>query len=164
MTMSSMIRVAAAAACGLALAGCSLSLPSFDMFKSGPSTEVLRIESEPPGADARTSQGQTCRTPCELTLAADGEFAVTVELAGYQPQTLPVHVNGKSDARLQPNPLYVELQPAAPVKPAKPAPAAPKRKSTAAAAAPAPRQTQAAAPASQAYPSSGGYPWPPAPQ
>jgi len=162
--MSSMIRVTAALGCGLALAACSLSLPSFDVFKSGPATEVLRIESEPPGADARTSQGQTCRTPCELTLASDGEFAVTVELAGYQPQTLPVKVNGKGDAKLQPNPLYVELQPAAPVKPAKPAPAAAKRKSTAGAAPPATRQTQAAAPPSQTYPSSGGYPWPPAPQ
>jgi hypothetical protein len=162
--MSSMIRVTAALGCGLALAACSLSMPSFDMFKSGPSTEVLRIESEPPGADARTSQGQTCRTPCELTLAADGEVAVTVQLAGYQPQTLPVRADGKGDNRLQPNPLYVELQPAAPVKPAKPAPAAPKRKTTAAAAPPATRQTQASAPPGQTYPSSGGYPWPPAPQ
>jgi hypothetical protein len=166
--MNSMIRVTAALGCGLALAACSLSMPSFDMFKSGPSTEVLRIESEPPGADARTSQGQTCRTPCELTLAADGEVAVTVQLAGYQPQTLPVRADGKGDNRLQPNPLYVELQPAAPVKPAKPAPAAPKRKTTAAAAPPATppatRQTQASAPPGQTYPSSGGYPWPPAPQ
>ena len=31
-----------------------MSMPSFDFFKSGPATEVLRIESEPPGADART--------------------------------------------------------------------------------------------------------------
>lgn len=161
MSMSSMIRVTAALACGLALAACSLSMPSFDMFKSGPSTEVLRIESEPPGADARTSQGQSCRTPCELTLATDGEFAVTVQLTGYQPQTLPVRNDGKGDAKLQPNPLYVELQPAAPVKP--PKPAAPKRKPAAAQAAP-PRQTQAAAPPAQTYSPGGAYPWPSAPQ
>jgi hypothetical protein len=140
-------------------------MPSFDMFKSGPATEVLRIESEPPGADARTTQGQTCRTPCELTLTTDNELAVTVQMAGYQPQTLPVHADGKGDSKLQPNPLYVELQPSAPVKPIKPAPApAPKKPKTTAAAAP--HQTQAAAPPSQtgAYPSGGGYPWPPAPQ
>jgi len=89
---------------------------------------------------------------------------VTVQLAGYQPQTLPVRVDGKGDNKLQPNPLYVELQPAAPVKPVKPAPAAPKRKSTTAAAAAPPPQTQASAPPSQSYPSSGGYPWPPARQ
>jgi hypothetical protein len=163
MTMSSMSRIIAAVACGLALAACSMSMPSFDFFKSGPSTEVLRIESEPPGADARTSQGQTCRTPCELTVPTDSELAVTVQMTGYQPQTLPVRADGQS--RLQPNPVYVELQPAAPVRPTRPAPVA--KKKTSAAAPPAPRaQTQAAAPASNgAYPaSSQGYPWPPAPQ
>jgi hypothetical protein len=157
----------AALGCGLALAACSMSMPSFDFFKSGPSTEVLRIESEPPGADARTSQGQTCRTPCELTVTSEGDLAVTVQMTGYQQQTLPVRTD-KGDGRLQPNPVYVELQPAAPVKPAKPPPA-PKKKNSAAAAPPAPRaQTQAAAPARTggAFPTSsqGGYPWPAPPQ
>jgi PEGA domain len=164
MTMSSMSRIIAAVACGLALAACSMSMPSFDFFKSSPTTEVLRIESEPPGADARTSQGQTCRTPCELTVPTDGDLAVTVQMTGYQPQTMPIHADGQS--RLQPNPVYVELQPAAPVRPARPAPVA-KKKTSAAAPPPAPRaQTQAAAPSSNgAYPaSSQGYPWPPAPQ
>jgi hypothetical protein len=163
MTMSSTSRIIAAVACGFALAGCSMSMPSFDFFKSTPATEVLRIESEPPGADARTSQGQTCRTPCELSVPTDSELAVTVQMSGYQPQTLPVHADGKGgDMRLQPNPVYVELQPAAPVKPAKPGPA-PKKK-TSAAAPPAPRaQTQAAAPSNGAY-SGQGYPWPPAQQ
>jgi hypothetical protein len=161
-------RVIAAVGCGFALAACSMSMPSFDFLKSGPSTEVLRIESEPPGADARTSQGQTCRTPCELTVPTDNELAVTVQMTGFQPQTLPVHVDpkGGGETRLQPNPVYVELQPAAPVKPAKQAPVAKKKTSTAAP--PAPRaQTQAAAPSSGngAYPAaSQGYPWPPAPR
>jgi hypothetical protein len=154
-TMRSGCRVIAAVGCGLALAACSMSMPSFDFFKSTPSTEVLRIESEPPGADARTSQGQTCRTPCELTVPTDNELAVTVQMSGYQPQTMPVRADGKG---LQPNPVYVELQPAAPVKPVRPAPA-PKKK-TSAASPPPPRQTQAAAPPAAAQ----GYPWPPAPQ
>src|ERR1700692_835710 len=125
MTMSSMSRIIAAVACGPPLAACSMPLPSFDFFKSGPSTEVLRIESEPPGADARTSQGQTCRTPCELTVPTDAELAVTVQMTGYQPQTMPVRVDGRGGAsRLQPHPVYVELQPAAPVRPVKPAPVA----------------------------------------
>jgi hypothetical protein len=164
-TIEGICRSGAVVGCGLALAACSFSMPSFDFFKSTPSTEVLRIESEPPGADARTNQGQTCRTPCELTVPTDSELAVTVQMSGFQPQTLPVHAGGNGgDTRLQPNPLYVELQPAAPVKPARPAPAA-KKKTTAA---PAPRaQTQASAPPPSrgAYPSaSQGYPWPPAPQ
>jgi len=160
MTRSSAYRVIAAVGCGFALAACSMSMPSFDFFKSTPSTEVLRIESEPPGADARTSQGQTCRTPCELTVPTDSELAVTVQMTGFQPQTMPVRADGKG---LQPNPVYVELQPAAPVKPVRPAPP-PKRKTSSAAP---PRQTQAAAPSQNngAYPATTqGYPWPPAPQ
>ena len=159
MTRSSACRVIAAMGCGFALAACSMSMPSFDFFKSTPSTEVLRIESEPPGADARTSQGQTCRTPCELTVPTDSELAVTVQMTGFQPQTMPVRADGKG---LQPNPVYVELQPAAPVKPVRPAPP-PKRKTSSAAP---PRQT-AAAPSQNnaAYPATTqGYPWPPAPQ
>ena len=165
MIMSNVSRVIAAVACGLALAACSMSMPSFDFLKSGPSTEVLRIESEPPGADARTSQGQTCRTPCELTVPSDNELAVTVQMAGFQPQTLPVRAGGSGgDSKLQPNPLYVELQPAAPARPARPAPA-PKKKTTAVPGVPR-AQTQAAAPPSSngGYPgASQGYPWP-APQ
>jgi hypothetical protein len=69
-----MRRVIAVTACGFALAACTMSMPSLDYFKSAPPTETLRIESEPPGADARTSQGQNCRTPCELTVPAGGEL------------------------------------------------------------------------------------------
>jgi hypothetical protein len=173
MTMSSMSRVIAAVACGLAVADCSMSLPGMDFFKSTPPTDVLRIESEPPGADARTSQGQTCRTPCELTVSTEGELAVTVQMTGYQPQTLPVSAGVKGgEGHVQPNPLYVELQPVAP--PPKPAKPAPKKKTTAnppaAARAPAapPAQTQASAPPPRntvsPFPSMGGNPWPPAPQ
>jgi hypothetical protein len=163
---STACRVVAAVGCGFALAACSMSMPSFDFSKSDPTTEVLRIESKPPGADARTSQGQTCRTPCELTVPSDNELAVTVQMTGFQAQTLPVRADGKGG--LQPNPVYVELLPAAPPpKPAKPAPVA-KKKPAAAAAPPAPRApTQAAAPppSTSAYPMlSQGYPWPPAPQ
>jgi hypothetical protein len=161
--MSSISRVIAIGACGVALAACSMSMPSLDMFKSGGPTEILRIESEPPGADARTSQGQTCRTPCELTIATDAgaaDLAVTVQMTGFQPQTLPIRMDGGSGAKLQPNPLYVELQPAAPPpKATKPAPA-PKKKTNASAyaappQAPAPSQTSAFPPATGQ-----GYPWP----
>src|SRR5262249_52992918 len=85
-----MTRVIAVTACGLAVAACSTSMPSMDFFKSTPPTEVLRVESEPPGADARSSQGQSCRTPCELTVQAGSEMTVSFALAGYQPQTVQV--------------------------------------------------------------------------
>src|SRR3954453_6778897 len=85
-----MSRVIAVMACGLTLAACSMSMPSLDLFKSTPPTETLRVESEPPGADARTVQGQACRTPCELVVPAGTETAISFALTGYQPQSVPV--------------------------------------------------------------------------
>ena len=134
------------------------------MFKGSPATEVLRVESEPPGADARTTQGQSCRTPCELTVPSGGEFGVAFALNGYQPQTVQVRTEGASGsaysengpvARLQPNPVYAELQPAAP--PAKKK--APARK-TAKKATPAPAEAQVPATASTPGSSAASYPWP----
>jgi PEGA domain-containing protein len=168
-----MSRVLAVVACGVTLAACSASLPSLDIFKSTPSTEQLRIESEPPGADARTSQGQSCRTPCELTVPSNADFTVTVALNGYQPQTIPVipetppaDRGGDTAAptpHLQPNPVYVELQATTPAR-KRPAPAAKKKTSETPrqqAATPAP--TQAVAPRGRAPDPTADYPWP-APQ
>src|SRR5215510_12542981 len=141
MVGSTMSRVLAVAACGLALAACSMSMPSF--LNSGTATEVLRVESEPPGADARTSQGQSCRTPCELTVQSGGEMTVSYALNGYQPLTLQVRPEsspqsfGDGGVRLQPNPVYAELQP---VRPPAKKKAAPKRKQTAQKTTPAPAQ------------------------
>src|SRR5215475_2354883 len=163
-----MTRVVAVAACGFALAACSMSMPSMDIFKGTPPTEVLRVESEPPGADARTTQGQSCRTPCELTVPSGGEFQVSFSLNGYQPQSVQVRTEGPpgsaysdtgSSARLQPNPVYAELQPVKPPPGKKKSP--PKAKTAAKKADPVP------ASASGAFPSTTGstagasaYPWP----
>jgi PEGA domain-containing protein len=170
---SIMSRVIAVVACGLALAACSTSLPSLSFLKSSPPTEALRIESEPPGAEAKTSLGQSCRTPCELVVQAADEFSLTLALNGYQPQTVSVRKDAAESSRLAPNPVYVELQPA-PATPAKKR-AAPKKK-PAVAAQPAPAQsvsaqpTQAPAPATaapvapapavEAAASATNYPWP----
>src|SRR5689334_18400862 len=126
---STMNRAIAVMACGFALAACSMSMPGLDLFKSGPATEVLRVESEPPGADARTSEGQSCRTPCELTVPSGGEMSVSYALNGYQPMTLQVRPEAPPQSygeggsvRLQPNPVYAELQPVRPPAKKKPAP------------------------------------------
>ena len=175
-----MSRVIAVVACGLTLAACSASLSSWNFLKSAPQSEALRIESEPPGADARTSSGQSCRTPCELTIPPGSEFSVTLALNGYQPQTVSVRPEAPPEsqrdadgfggvARLAPNPIYVELQPGLAVpaakKPAK------KKKPVAAAHAPAPSPTATASVPSAAPPpmpaaapesaaSATNYPWP----
>jgi hypothetical protein len=171
-----MTRVIAIAACGLLLAACSMSMPSMDFFRSGPATEVLRIESEPPGADARTAEGQSCRTPCELTVPATGEVAISFALQGYNPQTINVRAEAPaaasyaeaSPARLQPNPVYAELTPSGPSRQKKKS-APPKKNVAAKRASPGPDSAPApsAAPPSSAqdpasaYPSN--YPWPPPP-
>ena len=89
------------------------------------------------------------------------EFTVSFSLPGYQPQTVPVRVVAAADgsdaegARLVPNPVFVELQPASPAPNKKPAPAKKKPKAAprAAPTAMAPETAPAPAPAS---------PWPPA--
>ncbi|MEX2036908.1 MAG: hypothetical protein WEA28_17130 [Xanthobacteraceae bacterium] len=163
-----MNRVVAIAACGLSLASCS-SLPGwmqFDTPKPAPAATTMQFESEPAGAEAKTSAGQTCRTPCSVAVTAS-EFTVTFTLPGFQPQTVPVRVVAAAEPqtsaygepaapRLVPNPVFVQLQPAAPPPSArrKPAPAQSKPKP---AARPAPT---AMAPAPAPAPAS---PWPPPP-
>jgi hypothetical protein len=142
-----MIRIIAVVACGVSLAACSVSLPdSFSLpdmnfFKSSPAQQALRIESEPPGAEAKTSSGQSCRTPCELSVAAADDISLTLALNGYQPQTIAVRKDAADSSRLAPNPVHVELQPTTPPKKV-----ATKRK-PAVAAKPAPAQAASAQPA-----------------
>src|SRR5881227_134959 len=81
--------------------------------------ESLAIESEPPAAEAKTSLGQSCRTPCQLRVQPGSEFSVTLTLSGYQPQTVLVRpeTDGASAApRLAPNPVHVDLKVVAPPK------------------------------------------------
>lgn len=155
-----MIRVIAVVACGLALAACSSGMPSWSpswsssmdfLPKFDPKPVAMQFESEPAGAEAKTSTGQTCRTPCTLSVAPNKEFSVTFALAGYQPQTIPVKVGKPEGAYddsigLTPNPVYAELEAAKP---------APKR----APAKPAPKPATAAAPKPAAAPAASS-PWP----
>src|SRR5262249_28752396 len=59
--------------CGLMLVACSTTMPSLDFMKSAPQAESPAIESEPPGAEAKTSLGQSCRTPCQLSVQPGSE-------------------------------------------------------------------------------------------
>jgi hypothetical protein len=106
-----MRRVVALVACGFTLAACSASIPGLDFLKSSTPTAALRFESVPPGAEVKVA-GQTCRTPCELTLPVADTMA-TFALKGYQRQTVAVHPEGGgvfSTATFAPNPVLAELQ------------------------------------------------------
>jgi hypothetical protein len=137
-----MRRVIAIAVAGASLAGCSSF--SLDSFKSAPSPVQVQLESTPPGADAVTSVGPGCKTPCTVSVAApDSGFSVTFNLPKYEPATVPVTVvrnpgdlTTPASTVVDPNPVVAELQPVAPPPRArKPRPKRPKPVATAPAAA-----------------------------
>jgi PEGA domain len=170
-----MSRVVAVVACGFTLAACSASMPSLEFLKSSSETETVRVESQPPGAEAKAASGQSCRTPCELNVAGGGETTITLALNGYQPQTVSLQAETSGalgsitgSTRLAPNPVQVELQPApapsakkAAAKKKKPVTAARPAASSVASAAPpaAPAAPAPEAPA-EAAASATNFPWP----
>jgi hypothetical protein len=124
-----MRRVIAIAAAGVSLAGCS-SFSMGDYFKSSPPappTVQVQFDSTPQGADARTSVGPGCKTPCTIPVPVpDGGFSVTYSMAGFQPVTVPVQATKipgdfttPATVTIDPNPVFAELRPAGP--PPKPA-------------------------------------------
>jgi hypothetical protein len=124
-----MMRIVAIAACGVGLAACSGVTGSISQFEVSTSNTptMMKFESEPVGAEVRTSLGQLCRSPCSFAVAAE-DFTVTFSMAGYQSQTVPVSMTVPDGAsagapRLWPNPVFVELQ-----VPPPPPPPPPKRK------------------------------------
>jgi hypothetical protein len=134
------VRVILIVSGALALAGCESAPDSMkvnnDAFKSQANLDSVRFESEPPGAEAKTSNGQSCRTPCALALPVNAPLTVTFTLNGYQPETERLEpitetvgftiADASSPTQLRPNPVYTELTPAPPSKPVKKIP--PKKK------------------------------------
>ena len=156
-----MRRVIAMAVAGAALAGCSSF--SLDSLKPTPPPVQVQLESMPPGADAVTSLGPACKTPCSVSLPApDSGFSVTFNLPRFQPATVPVQVirnpgdfTNPPTTMTEPNPVFAELRPAGP--PPKPArkPMRPKKPKP-------PKAAAAPAPAGSPFPNPSAPP-PPAP-
>lgn len=114
-------------------------------------TEQIQVFSEPPGAEARTSMGFVCVTPCTIQVGRKDEFTVTISKPGYQPAQVPVatKVNPGGGAAFAgnvligglvgmaadastgagldhyPNPISVDLVPVKPPRPASPKSAPP---------------------------------------
>ena len=116
-----MRRVIAIALAGASLGGCS-SFSVGDYFKSTPPTIPVQLESQPPGADAKTSIGPGCKTPCSVQVSPpDTGFSVTFTLPRFQPATVQVSLirnpgdfTTPATTVTDPNPVFAELQPAAP--------------------------------------------------
>jgi hypothetical protein len=157
-----MRRVISIAVAGASLAGCS-SFPSvsMDYFKSTPPTIQVQLDSQPQGADAKTSLGPGCKTPCSVAITPpEAGFSVTYTLNKFEPATVPVQVfrspgdlTTPSTTTFDPNPVVAELQPAGP-------PPKPPRKHIVAPKKPKPPQGTAAAPAP---PAGSAFPDPNAP-
>jgi len=137
-------------------------LPSIDFFKSSPSTESLRVESEPAGAEAKTAAGQSCKTPCELKIQPGTDQSITLALNGYEPHTVALRQEGGDSGKLAPNPVFVELKSVAPVaaKKKKTVAKKPKPKPTTTAAVATPTTTAAAAPSASTQPTAAPEPAP----
>jgi hypothetical protein len=144
-----MHRVIALAVAGATLAGCSSF--SLDAFKPTPPTVQVQLDSVPPGADAKTSLGPGCKTPCSVAVTApDGGFSVSYTLDKFQPATVPVQVihhpgdfSTPASTTFDPSPVVAELQPAGPPpKAARKKVLKPKK----------PKPSQAQAPADSAFP------------
>src|ERR1700716_2875058 len=109
----------------IAVAGASLGGRSsvfFGAFKPTPPTVQVQLESVPQGADARTSLGPGCKTPCSVDVSApDSGFSVTDTLNKFQPATLPGQAirppgdfSSPQSTTFDPNPVVAELQPPGP--------------------------------------------------
>ena len=133
-----MRRIIAIAVAGVGLAGCS-SL-SLDSFKPAPPLAKVALESAPPGADATTSLGPACKTPCSVDVPAPhAGFSVTFTSPKFQPVTVPVQVirnpgdfASPPTTITDPSPVFAELRPVAPPPKAR-KPMRPKKPRTAAA-------------------------------
>ena len=113
-----MHRVIVVAVAAASLAGCS---SVSDVFKSTPPTLQVQLESNPPGAEARTSIGPSCTTPCSVSFPApEAAFSVSYTLDKHQPADVSVNITKNSGTvTTDPNPVFAELQPAVPPKRAK---------------------------------------------
>ena len=118
-----MRRVIVIAAAGVSLAGCSsFSWDSLKPTPPPPPTVQVQLDSTPEGADARTSVGPGCKTPCTAAVPIpDGGFTVTFSMNGFQPATVPAQVTKfpgdfttPASVNVDPNPVTAELRPAGP--------------------------------------------------
>jgi hypothetical protein len=115
-TAARCVVVAIVAAGGVGLAGCGGTL------FPGAGTLDVSLQSTPPGADAVTSLGPGCRTPCTVAVPSPTEdFSVSFALTGFQPMTVPVRITRSVGGRfapsftsLDPNPVVARLEPVAP--------------------------------------------------
>ena len=85
---------------------------------------TIHLNSDPQGADATTSLGSSCRTPCSIELSVDRPFTVTFTHRGFAPSIVPVDIEPAqrgASAKFAPDPVFAAFEPAhrAKTKPAR---------------------------------------------
>jgi hypothetical protein len=99
-----------------------------DSLKPAPKMVSIQVDSVPQGADATSSLGPTCKTPCTLSVPDNAEsFSVAFALPNYQPLTVPVTVTRRPGESIisqpttvfDPDPVIGELQAEPPKRPAR---------------------------------------------
>jgi hypothetical protein len=90
-------RVGLSVAVALALAGCESVMRG--------ASDRLQVTSSPPGAEVKTSTGETCLTPCGLQLGQAADYSVTVSKRGFKTERFSVGENCSRtvDVVLRPN-------------------------------------------------------------
>ena len=79
--------------------------------------------------------GQSCKTPCSISVPApEDDFTVSFNLNNFQPMTIPVRITRTAGSALtppftsiNPNPVIAQLQPIAPPPPRPTRPKKPKK-------------------------------------
>ena len=93
---SNMRRVIAIAAAGISLAGCSSFSTALELLQVGRRRQCrCSSNSTPPGADARTSLGPGCKTPCSVSVTppeGSTSFLVTYTMPGNSRRRVPVQI------------------------------------------------------------------------
>jgi hypothetical protein len=120
------VAAAAAVVMGFVLTGCA-SMPStpgwmtpswMSSKSTAPAMQSMRFESDPPGAEVHTAQGQACKTPCELMVPSEIQ-SVSIAKKGFVSQTIQVGVGDppkhsfweSPPPTLVPSPVQVVLMP-----------------------------------------------------
>jgi hypothetical protein len=102
----------------------SRTLPLPSPVAAGPVSlnGTIDLDSDPQGAQAATSLGSGCETPCAMEISTDGPFTVTFTHPGYASTTVNIRMQpgqpGVSDPKFSPNPVFVQLTPQSKRKPA----------------------------------------------
>jgi hypothetical protein len=60
-------------------------------------TQPVAVATTPAGATVKADDGQTCQTPCQVTLTRNADHALTISKDGFRQQSILVHRQYQSD-------------------------------------------------------------------